>query len=73
MDLMRDLPVLRRSIETLSRMTYPSGNYITVDDTHWQYTRGAEPPQCRVLGAEYQAARTAARSAGRPKASQPNG
>ncbi len=45
MDLMRDLPPLRRSVETLSRMTYPSGNYVTVDDTHWQYSDGAEPPQ----------------------------
>ncbi|MBC8869743.1 MAG: heparinase II/III family protein [Planctomycetes bacterium] len=44
MDLMRDLPMLRRSVETLARMTYPSGNYITVDDTHWRYGRGVEPP-----------------------------
>lgn len=44
MDLMRDLPMLRRSVETLSRMTYPSGNYITVDDTHWRYGQGVEPP-----------------------------
>jgi len=44
MDLMRDLPMLRRSVETLARMTYPSGNYITVDDTHWRYGQGVEPP-----------------------------
>lgn len=44
MDLMRDLPVLRRSVETLSLMIYPSGNYITVDDTHWRYSHGVEPP-----------------------------
>lgn len=44
MDLLYDLPALKRSVETLSRMTYPSGNYITLEDTHWRHSHGVEPP-----------------------------